>query len=273
MKTLGIIAGKGDLPKRLINICQQQKRPFFVLAIEGNSDAEILKDVPHAWVRLGAIAQALAEFRAAKVEQLVMVGRIERPNLASLRPDTKGLTLIARLGKSLFAGDDRLLSTIIAFLEEEGFEIVGVDEILEDIIATEGLMGKIIPDRQSQADIEIGARVAKTLGKLDIGQAVIVQQGHILGVEALEGTDKLIARCAELKVGTRGGVLVKVKKPYQEQRVDLPAIGVQTVYNVAEAGFLGIAVEAGGALVIDRAAVEREANRLGVFVIGFTCGS
>jgi len=134
----------------------------------------------------------------------------------------------------------------------------------------EGPIGRHLPDKQSVADIEFGVNIAKEIGRLDIGQAVVIQQGYVLGVEAVEGTDALIARCEALKMDAKGGVLIKVCKPNQESRVDLPTIGVKTVENIAKAGFAGIAAEAGKSLIIGRDLVERRANELGIFVIGFS---
>jgi DUF1009 family protein len=265
---LGIIAGKGDLPGRIAAACRERGRSVFVLALRGETEEGILDQAPHAFLRLGMVGEALELLRQNRVRQIVMAGRIERPKLRDLKPDAKGAQLLARLGASLFAGDDRLLSTIARFLEEEGFEVLGADAVLEDGAADEGVLGNVAPTARDGEDIALGLRVVKALGALDIGQAVIIQHGHVLGVEAMEGTDALIARCAGLKAAESGGVLVKAAKPGQDTRVDLPAIGVETVRRVAEAGFAGIAVEAGRALVIDRGAVRAEADMRGVFVVG-----
>jgi hypothetical protein len=141
---------------------------------------------------------------------------------------------------------------------------------VRDLLAPEGMIGSIYPDKRAQADIETGAKIARAVGALDIGQAVIVQNGQILGIEAIEGTDALIARCAPLKLEPHGGVLVKVKKPQQEKRVDLPTIGIHTVEHIAECGFAGIAIEAGASLIVSRREVARRADALGVFIVGFS---
>jgi DUF1009 family protein len=267
---LAIVAGKGDLPARIAEACSRQNRDYVMIGIEDNTPPETVEQHPHFWIKLGALGKAFEIMRGNDVGSLVMAGRIERPSITTLRPDATTARLLAKLGTKLFAGDDRLLSTIIKFMEEEGFSVVGIDDVLDDVLMPEGLITKVFPNKQSQADIEIGVAMAKEIGRLDIGQAVVVQQGHVLGVEAMEGTDNLIARCGALKTAERGGVLVKVKKPHQERRVDLPTIGVETVRRVAEAGLLGIAIEAGGSLIVDRKAVEREANEHNVFVVGFT---
>ena len=268
--TLGIIAGSGDIPSRLAEACAKAGRDCFVLMFEGNPVAESLSTIPHAKIRIGAVGEAFAALHAAGVSEVTLAGRITRPSLANLRPDATAAKLLARIGTSYFGGDDKLLKTVIGFLEEEGFKVIGADEILGDILAPLGPLGKILPDKKAQADIKLGVKVAKALGALDVGQAVIVQRQMVLGVEAVEGTDALIARCAHLRPEGTGGVLIKVKKPGQERRVDLPAVGVATLENLHRAGFVGIAVEAGASLVIDRKEVAKRADALGLFILGFT---
>lgn len=274
LPTLGILAGGGDLPQRLIDACREQGRPYFILGFEGAVDSTILEDQPHARVRIGAIGESLHHLHEAGVKELVMAGHVKRPSIASLRPDGTGAKLLARLGKSFFSGDNSLLTAVVEYLEEEGFRVIGADDVLHKLLAPQGLIGRIAPTKEAQRDIETGVKIAHAIGELDIGQAVVVQQGYVLGVEAAEGTDGLIARCGELKRNIPyGGVLVKVKKPTQERRVDLPTIGIETVRMVAQAGLSGIAIEAGGALVLDRQAVALKADALGIFIIGFTLGA
>lgn len=270
--TLGIIAGGGELPRVLMEACRNSQRPYFVLALENAADVLTVEQAGEAvaWIRMGAIGKALDLLRRNGVDELVLAGRVSRPKLSSLRPDLKGTKLLARIGGQLISGDNELLSSIVEFLEEEGFRITGAEEIMRDLQAPEGMIGSLYPDKRAQADIEIGARMAKAIGALDLGQAVIVQNGTVLGIEAAEGTDALIRRCASLRQEERGGVLVKVKKPQQERRVDLPTIGVETVERIAECGFAGIAVEAGASLILNRREVARRADALGVFVIGFS---
>ncbi len=271
-QTLGIIAGSGDLPRMLMQACEEMNRPFFVLALQDAADEETcaMAGDAHAVIRLGAIGKAIDLLHAHGVTELVMAGKVTRPKITSLRPDLKGSKLLARIGTQLLSGDNELLSSVVAFLEEEGFRVSGVDDIVRDLLAPEGMIGSIYPDKRAQTDIETGARIARAIGALDIGQAVIVQNGQVLGLEAIEGTDALIYRCAPLKLEPTGGVLVKVKKPQQEKRVDLPTIGVETVERIAECGFAGIAVEAGASLIVNRREVARRADALGVFIVGFS---
>lgn len=268
---LGIIAGGGDLPRRLLAACAEEGRDCFVLALEGAAEPEAVKHAPHAWVRPGAIGAALAALRGAGVGEVVLAGSVQRPSMAKLRPDLAGAKLLARLGTAFFAGDDALLKKLIAFLEEEGFRVIGADALLSHLLAPEGPLGTHVPDLQAKQDIALGIRIARTLGAFDIGQAVITEHGAALGVEGAEGTEALIARCAPLRRHASGGVLIKAKKPGQETRADLPAIGPATVEQMHRAGFAGIAVEAGAALILGREDVVTRADRLGIFVFGFPC--
>lgn len=267
---LGIIAGSTALPRVIAEACLGKGRDCFILALEDACEAETVEDMPHEWARLGGLGKAISTLKAHGVEELVLAGKVKRPKLANLRPDLKATRLLARLGSSLLKGDDELVRSIIGFLEDEGFRVVGVDEVVEELITPEGLIGSIYPDKRTQADIEFGAKIARGIGELDIGQSVIVQHHQVLGVEAIEGTAELIRRCAPLKVDEKGGVLVKMKKPGQERRVDLPTIGVATIEQLAEAGFAGLAIEAGSSLMINRRAIASRANELGLFVLGFS---
>jgi hypothetical protein len=264
---LGIVAGGGGLPRRLVEACQQTGREVFVLALEGAADRETVADVPHAWCPIGAAGRGLALLRENQVRELVLAGGVRRPSLVSLRPDWRAAKFFARVGYRAL-GDDGLLSAVVAELEREGFRVIGPDQVLRAGLAAEGLFGRISPDAQAMADITHGTRVARVVGRLDIGKAVVVQQGMVLGVEAIEGTDELIRRCAGLRREGPGGVLVKVEKPGQEQRADRPTIGPTTVALAAEAGLRGIAVEAGATIVVDRDDVIDAADRAGLFVVG-----
>ena len=264
---LGIVAGGGTLPRRLVECCRAAGRDVFVLAVEGAAEPATVEGVPHAWCRLGAAATGLALLRENQVTELVLAGGIRRPSLSALQPDWRAAKMFARVGYRAL-GDGGLLSAVVKELEQEGFRVVGPDQLLGRALAPEGPLGRIRPDELSQADIERGLRVARTLGVLDIGQAVIVQQGLVLGVEAIEGTDELLRRCAALRREGPGGVLVKIEKPGQDPRADRPTIGLRTVLLAAEAGLQGIAVEANATIVLDHDEVIRAADHAGLFVVG-----
>lgn len=265
---LGIVAGSGALPQRLIESCRAQGREVFVVAIDGEADPVAVGDVPHDWCRLGAAAKALSLLRDNGVTEVVLAGGVKRPTLTAIRPDWRAAKFFAKVGYRLL-GDDGLLSAVAKELEGEGFRLVGAHELLDRAASVpEGPLGSCRPSDDAAADIARGLVIARALGSLDIGQAVVVQQGLVLGVEAIEGTDALIQRCGGLRRNGPGGVLIKLQKPGQETRIDRPTIGPQTVRLAAEAGLQGIAVEAGATLLLDRDELVRAANAAGLFVVG-----
>lgn len=267
MGRLGIIAGGGDLPARLIDTCRAGGRDFFVVALEGQADPSLTRDAPSAWFRIGAAGAILDCLRREGVRDIILAGRVRRPSLAEMRPDWFTARFMARIGARAL-GDDGLLRAVVATLEEEGFRIQGVQDLVSDLLAPAGVLGRHVPDAAARLDIEQGVRVAKALGHLDVGQAVVVQQGLVLGVEAIEGTDALIRRCAGLARAGAGPILVKCAKPQQDRRLDMPTIGPATVTEAVAAGFQGIAMEAGGTLLLGREAVIAAADAAGLFLDG-----
>jgi DUF1009 family protein len=264
---LGIIAGGGSLPARLAASAKADGRRVFVLRIKGQADDSALETYPGAVFRLGAAGAMLKCLRDNGVRDLVMAGNIRRPGFAEARPDLRGALFLAKIGRKAL-GDDSLLRAIARELEAEGFRVLAAHELTTDILTPEGLIGSVEPPEDCMEDIRRGVEVAKAVGMLDIGQGAVVQQGIVLGVEAIEGTDELIDRCGKLQRGGRGGILVKVRKPQQDNRLDLPTMGTETVRHAAEAGLCGIVMEAGGTLMLDREAVAAAADRAGIFVLG-----
>ena len=226
---LGIIAGSGGLPRRLIESCRAAGREVFVLALEGEAEPETVESVPHAWCRIGAAATALAAARqrrrASWCSPAACAGRRSR----RCGPDWRAAKFFARVGYRAL-GDDGLLSAVVKELEREGFRVDRRRRAARRAAwCPKGRSARLRPDAEARADIARGMRVARAIGALDIGQAVVVQQGLVLGVEAIEGTDALLRRCAALRRDGPGGVLVKVEKPGQERRADRPTIGPHTV--------------------------------------------
>ena len=267
--TLGIVAGGGALPGYIATRCREQGREVFILALEQHADPDVVGPWPHAWVRLGAAATAIGKFRDMGVSEIVMAGPVRRPSLAELRPDGRMLRFLAR--GALSAGDDGLLSAVVKTLEqEEGFRVISVHEAAGGLLAREGVMGAHQPTEDDRADIARGIAVLDALARADVGQAAVVQAALVLGIEAIEGTDALFRRCGELRRDAKKPVLVKFAKTGQDRRVDLPTIGEGTVAACAAAGFSGIAVEAGGCLMVDRDATIAAADAAGLFLVGMS---
>lgn len=266
-KKLGLIAGGGQAPFLVANACRAEGRPFFVFCLEGQADPDLAKDDPHLWLGFGAIGKLRDVCKEEGIEELLMIGGVRRPSLAEVKPDWLGIKVLAKIGLNSL-GDDGLLRALGAALEEVcDVRLIAAQDVLASLLAPEGVLTKTKPTAQDEADMARAFEVAETLGRLDVGQAVIVQQGIVLGVEAIEGTDALIARAATLKRAGGGGILVKRAKPQQDSRYDLPAIGPDTIAALARAGFAGIAVEAGRSLILGRERAVEEADKARIFIV------
>jgi DUF1009 family protein len=265
-RPLGILAGGGTLPRRVAEAAARQGRPVFIVAFTGQFEPATVEGFPHISLRIGEAGRIIAEMRKACVVDLVMAGGVRRPSISELGLDWRGVQLFARIGARAL-GDDGLLAAIGHELEREGFRLVGASEILGAAAVAAGTLGAHQPDEQARADIAHGFHVARALGAVDVGQAVVVQQGLVLGVEAIEGTDALLQRVGPLKRDGLGGVLVKIVKPQQDRRIDLPTIGPATVRQAAASGLRGIAVEAGVTIILDRAEAVAAADASGLFLV------
>lgn len=277
--TLGIIACGGELPIAIAESAREAGRKVFLLAMQGLAAAEDVKPFPHAWGSFGEVGKGLKALHEAGVTDLTLAGKVVRPEWNAIKIDARGALYLPKVIAAAFKGDDALLRSLVAFFEKEGFRVIGTAEAAPDLIMPKGKLGRHAPTQAQIDDIAHGVKVARALGALDIGQAVAICNGLVLALEAAEGTDAMIARVADLPASARGtpsaprGVLVKVPKPNQERRVDLPVIGMHTVERAAAAGLAGIAVEAGAALLMHRAKTIATADRLGLFLLGIEPGA
>jgi DUF1009 family protein len=222
---------------------------------------------------MGARMQAM---RDAGCDAVVLLGQVARPDMRTLELDDGAKAMLPALLSAMPKGDDALLRALLAEHERAGFRVVGAEEVMADLLAEPGAWGAHAPSHPHMRDLAYAAKVAAALGAFDVGQGVVVCDGLVLAVEAQEGTDAMLRRVAELPLAIRGGpgarkgVLVKRPKPIQERRIDLPTIGVRTIEGAAAAGLAGVAVEAGGALVVRRDQLIAAADAAGLFVYGFT---
>lgn len=265
-RALGLIAGRGPVPLAVAEAAVSAGRRVFIVGLDGFADPDINR-FPHGWVRLGQFGRAVRLLRAAGCRDLVMCGPLTRPSLWRTRPDWLGLRLVPRFVRLLRLGDDALLSGIVDVFEQRGFRVVSVEDVAQGLRAPEGVVTRASPDEPARKDIEIAAAAARGLGARDVGQGAVARGGEVIALEDAGGTDAMLDAVLRSHQG-RAGVLVKLPKPQQDRRVDLPTIGVTTVEKAAAAGLAGIAVEAGGALVFDIEAVARRADELGLFVVG-----
>lgn len=265
---LGIIAGAGVLPERLIRFCQETGRPFCVMALKNHAEKEKLpQDCKIQWVRIGAVGEAYRLMKSQQVTDIVMIGSVRRPSVREIFPDWMGWRLIGKVGLGK-KGDDGLLRRVIYEIEKLGFRVRGIHELMPELLAPAGVWTEKQPTLTEQSDIRRGFLTAKLLGMADVGQSVIVQNGIVLAVEGIEGTKALIERSKALRRKGTGGVLVKTMKPCQETRADMPTIGISTVESAFEAGLKGIAVEADKVLATDVEGIVQKADKLGLFVVG-----
>ena len=266
---LGIIAGGGKIPQLLVQACETQQRPYTVVGLEGHADS--LTTPPAIWVRVGQAGKCFQKFREDKVSSVVMAGKVMRPGLFELRPDWRTIKFLVRAGAKAFVdknsvGDDRLLRLVIAEIEREGFSVVGLESLLSNLVASPGKVGTVAPSQMDQQEIAAGMNAAREHGAADRGQAVIIRDGSVVATEGIEGTDHLIRDATNLSDSGSKPILVKASKPQQDRRADLPVIGPETVNACIASGFRGIAIEAGGTLIVDKRAVAELADRAGLFV-------
>jgi DUF1009 family protein len=272
---LVLIAGAGRLPELVADSLRRARRPFRLIALRGFT-GRALRGSADATVDLLDIGATLKLLRRWGPALVVPVGGVSRPSPAAILNAGAALRNREVLRAIADGGDDRLLRAALALVEEEGHRILGVHEAAPDLLCPIGCLGRLEPDTASAASIRAGRGVLAALSPYDLGQAVAVAGDRVLAVEGPEGTDRMLARARALGRRPLGWgrplpatVLVKAPKIGQDWRVDLPAIGPRTVKNAARAGCVGLALEAGGTLVIDRAATAAEADRLGLFVVGY----
>lgn len=264
---LAIFAGRGILPKILIENCQKNNRPFKLFLLESeNYDIDYSAFNP---IKLpyGDVARFLEILHENQVKSIVFIGAVNKPNFQSIKVDKKGAILLAKILASKILGDDAVLKTVINFFEKEGFKILKIDELLDDIVAKKSVLTKIKPSAEDLEDIEIAKNVISRLSEFDIGQAVVVAQKQIIAVEAAEGTDNMIKRCGNLNIDYKSdAILVKMKKQRQSKKADLPVIGIDTIKNCKENNIKGIAIQAGVTLIINKDEVVKLADELGIFL-------
>jgi len=265
LSKLGIIAGDGYLPLKVAN-AYQCAESIYIAKLNADNLEKYHSYYNTKEFSLGAVGSILEYFRINKVSDIVMCGGLKRPDFAKLKVDRTGAALLYRIVKTKFLGDDKLLRVVADFIEEMGFKIIAATEILKNATIPIGVVTNRSPNATELQDIRLGVVEARKLGVMDYGQAVIVERSNILGLEEQSGTDMLLQSCATKCNGS--AILVKMMKPIQDERLDIPTIGEETIRNAAKAGLVGIAVEAGKVIVIDREKVINMANELGIFIIG-----
>lgn len=263
-RVIGLIAGSGDLPKQILSHCRQANIPVHVIAFEGQTPTETVENKSHIWLKLGVVDPLLRFFKKNQVTHVVMAGGIRRPSVSELSLDWTSTKLLARFGLGS-KGDDGVLSAITDYLMEQGFDILSATDIL-NLTEPAGLLTDSDFPSDFQGDVDRGITILNALAPHDVGQAIVVQQGLVLGIEAFEGTAELIQRCAAYQRAGRKAILIKSFKQNQSLKVDLPTIGVDTIQQCVDAGFAGIVISAGTTQILDKENVIKLANKVGIFI-------
>ena len=269
---LGLIAGGGSLPQYVEIAARQAGTPIMVAALQPFAAAQDFKNAQA--LHIGQLGKAVKSFKAADCTHICMAGYVARPDFKQVKPDLKGLRHLPSIIRAAKQGDDALLRHMLSIFEAEGFTIISPQEICAELIMPSGVIGSVKFSAHHRDDALKACKIAREIGRLDIGQAAIVARGLTLAVEAQEGTDIMLERCAALPMDIRGtasepcGVLAKIVKPHQDRRVDLPVIGPETIKKASKAGLAGIVAEAGQALILDKAETLALADKAGIFIVG-----
>jgi DUF1009 family protein len=275
---LAIIAGSGFLPSYVAEAARIRGEAPLIIALKNETDRS-WDGFEHVVVGVGDFAAIDRLLEVNRIERVVMSGGVRRrPEWREVRPTLKTLAKVPSIVRTLMSGgDDTVLRMVIKLIEKDGRRVIGAQEIAPDLLATVGPLGAVVPDADDLKDIAKAGEAAEALGRLDVGQGAVSVGGRIVALEGVEGTDSMLERVAGLRAGgrisqRRRGVLVKLCKPQQDIRADLPSIGISTVENARKAGLAGVAVDAGRSLILDRAAVIAAANEAGIFICGLDRG-
>src|SRR5258706_10079294 len=273
---IGLIAAGGVMPFAVADSLVARGLDPVLFALKGACDPVRVARFRHHWISVGQVGRAVKLFRAENCRDLVFIGTLVRPALSEVRLDWGTLRVIGRVLSAFRGGDDHLLSGIGRIFEQDGFRMVGIKDVAPELLMPEGCITRTSPDENAAADIARGRELLRALSPFDIGQATVVIDGHVVGVEDIEGTDGLLARVARLRAEgrirarTARGVLVKAPKSGQDLRFDLPTMGPRTVEGAAAAKLAGIAIVAGNTILVEPQAVIEAADAAGLFVTGLS---
>jgi DUF1009 family protein len=271
---VGLIAAGGVMPFAVADSLLARGLTPVVFALRGLCDPARAERYRHHWISIGQLGRATKLFRAEGCRDLLFIGSLVRPALSEIRLDFGTLRVISEVWAAFRGGDDHLLSGIGRIFERDGFRMVGIKDVAPDVLMPEGCLTSTKPDEQSSYDIALGRELLRALSPFDIGQAVVVIDGHVVGVEDIEGTDGLLARIVNLRAlgriraAAKRGVLVKAPKSGQDLRYDLPTIGARTVDGAAKARLAGIAVISGNTVLAEPQETIEAADAAGLFVTG-----
>ncbi|MCX8502768.1 MAG: UDP-2,3-diacylglucosamine diphosphatase LpxI [Beijerinckiaceae bacterium] len=270
---IGVIAGSGAFPLEIAASIERSGNSVYVVGLRGFAERGV-RSYPYIIADMLDPHRILGALRNQGITKLVLAGGVARPGPMALFSIYTFFRNREELRRIVSGGDDRILRGVVRLFNEEGFEVLGVDQVAPDLLAPLGGLGQVKLNDESKADIELALNCIETMGRFDFGQGVVVGGGRILAVEGPEGTDAMLRRVRDLQRSRRvslekpSAILVKASKPDQDRRVDLPAIGPKTVYSASKAGLIGIAVAAHDVILVEKERLIRDADRCGIFIAG-----
>jgi UDP-2,3-diacylglucosamine hydrolase len=272
---IALICGAGQFPLAAARAATNAGREVFLLALKGIAAGGVA-EFPHVWLGVGQLGAAFREIESRGIRDVCFIGGLGRPEFADLRPDWGAVKRLPEILRLLKGGDDHALKGVVKLFEAEGMRVVGVETLAPELLAAPGAMNRLPFPGDMADDLAFGHDCLAALSAFDCGQALVLFHRRIVALEAAEGTDAMLLRVAELREKGRwrakgpAGMLIKAPKKGQDLRVDLPAVGPETVAAAAKAGLRGMAVEAGKVLILDREAVAAQAEQAGLFFFGFS---
>jgi UDP-2,3-diacylglucosamine hydrolase len=272
---VAIICGGGGFPLAVAAAAQRAGRDVLLIGLVGAADQAIAA-YPHVWLRPGELGKLLQTLKSHAIGDLALIGSIVRPRtLSDLRPDFGALARLPEIARLFIGGDNHALKGVLRLLEKEGLRVLGAHQLAPDLLAPPGQLTPLAPSTRALDDLAFGRACLAALSEFDVGQALVVDRRRILAIEAAEGTDAMLQRVADMrawgKLRAKGrlGMLVKAPKKDQDLRVDLPAIGPETIAGAERAQLAGIAVEAHTVLMLERAQLIAQASAADLFLLGF----
>lgn len=270
--SLGIIGGAGNLPQILAKRCLQLGYTPYVAAIDGDSDIKSIECFEHQIFKISSVGAILNYFTKNQVRNIVCVGSVTRVEFKLKNFDFEGAKLVSQILLSKSLSDDNILRVIATFLEKRGFKVIAATDILNNNLNL-GTVTNIAPSARDLEDINIGIKLLNTISKFNVGQALIISEGLVLGIEGPEGTDELIARCIALRAKNNknsGGILVKSAKISQDKRLDIPTVGFNTITHLARGNYNGLALDSSCILIENEEQMIQCANEHKVFIFNLS---
>ena len=268
MRKICLIAGKGRLPEIIASDARSQGYTVFIIALEPLAERSLYSSGDNIkWINIGKFGEIIETLKKYDVREAIMAGKVPKTVLykSNIVPDIRALKLLFSLKDR---NDDSILKAISKELKKEGIKLLDITTFSSNLLTPEGILTKDRPSNEEWKDISFGWKVAKEIGKLDIGQTVVVKNQAVMAVEAIEGTDEAIRRGGRL--AGKGAVVVKISKPHQDMKLDVPVIGIDTVTVMAEVSARVLSLEAKKSIILDKDSVIEKSNKEGISVVGYT---